>query len=309
METIKMKVKHVFLSTLAGAALLASTALANTNPSIITGGVGEASRAKIEAVQNQYSLKLVYTGKGGMYLSDVNVSITDKSGQVVATQTTEGPIMLVSLAPGRYTVESNYGGHVKKNTITVGSNLKTIQVGFPVADEPAPMGNASPTMGSGSMSQPTNNAAMPWNNTHSPNNLNQMAPASGNAAPQYAPSNAMGQPQAGMARPNMGNNAMASGPSANDTIPAPDMPYNAGEMTAPRANTMQVPAYAQPQASAPAASHSPDTAYSMPYPSGRQQTIYSGPGYLTKPGAATAGQPAPAVNPVPVQQGGSSAVY
>jgi hypothetical protein len=122
------------------AVLVSGTALANSLsttaplPTFMSGGVGAASQQEIARVQNQYSLKLLFTGDAGMYLANVAVSIRDKAGLEVVNTVTEGPILLAQLAPGRYQLEASIGMFNKKQTITVGKGLKTHQISFPVTD-------------------------------------------------------------------------------------------------------------------------------------------------------------------------------
>jgi hypothetical protein len=185
MKTFKLA---VFVS----AALLSSSALAAVNATdIVTGGVGMTNRAEIESIQNQYSLKLVYTGVGGMYLSDVDVTVTDKSGQIVASQKTDGPIMLIKLPAGSYTVSSSYAGHQKTNKISVGSQLRTVQVGFPVTDaDIAKVSGGVIDRGGAAQSMPS----------ASPQNTPSYVPPATSFPTQNAPSPAapvMGTPQSG----------------------------------------------------------------------------------------------------------------
>lgn len=117
------------------AGTLLGTAHAATTVPVITGGVGEGGREAMEARQNAYSLKLVFTGEQGIYLSSVGVTIRDRQGNEVVNTTTTGPYLLADLEPGRYTVEANAEGIVRKHDVTVGKDgLKTYQLGFPIRD-------------------------------------------------------------------------------------------------------------------------------------------------------------------------------
>lgn len=117
------------------ATLLSSTAYTANAMNTVSGGVGEGGEFAIEQVQENYNLKLVFTGDQGMYLSNVNVVIRDREGDEVVQGVTNGPMLLAELQPGRYTVEANAEGFSQKRNITVGNNLKTYQVSFPIKDE------------------------------------------------------------------------------------------------------------------------------------------------------------------------------
>lgn len=126
------------LTIFAGTAILAaSAAFAETTVPVLSGGIGEDELAQIEATQNEYNLKLVYTGERGMYLSDVHVVITDAKANVLVDENTTGPFLLTKLPAGSYTVESSIGAFNKKLTVRVNDNLRTMGVNFPVKDEPA----------------------------------------------------------------------------------------------------------------------------------------------------------------------------
>ena len=122
--------------TVSALAFIATPAFASS-VEVVSGGVGESSREMIKQAQGQYSLKLVLTGNGGMYLSDVAVSITDRKGDTVASENTEGPIVLAALKPGTYTVSATYGDKTAKRTVAIGKGLKTVQIALPVTDEPS----------------------------------------------------------------------------------------------------------------------------------------------------------------------------
>ncbi len=129
---------HSYLRSLLtiGALCLSFGAFAQAQAApVISGGVAEEGRAAIEAKQNAYSLKVTYAGQGGMFLSDVDVVIRDRAGNVVANTTTNGPIVLADLAPGSYTLESSVNGITKTQRVSVGHGLKQITVRFDIGEE------------------------------------------------------------------------------------------------------------------------------------------------------------------------------
>ena len=124
----------LFALTLTSAWLLSATAMAAVQSPAVSGGVGESSQNAIQQVQQNYNLKLVFTGEGGMYLSDVAVTILDRNGDPVVSQVTDGPLLLVDLDPGRYTIESQAESFTRTQQVTVNNSLKTYHVRFPVKD-------------------------------------------------------------------------------------------------------------------------------------------------------------------------------
>ncbi|PYE23275.1 hypothetical protein C7410_108174 [Paraburkholderia silvatlantica] len=90
--------------------------------SFVSGGVGlDESRALLSA-QREWPLALRFTQRGGEYVADVRVQITDSHGASVLDTTSRGPYMLVRVRPGRYSVHVSHAGVDKTSTVTVGSN-------------------------------------------------------------------------------------------------------------------------------------------------------------------------------------------
>jgi len=104
-------------------------------PESMSGGVGEESRAEIEAVQKNYTLKATFAGEGGIFLDDVHVVITDAAKNTVLTVDPEGPILLVKLKPGKYVVTADAQGIVQKANVSIKNNrLTNITLRFPIGE-------------------------------------------------------------------------------------------------------------------------------------------------------------------------------
>jgi hypothetical protein len=126
--------KNLIIISLMANFLLSSVAWAETVPSFVSGGVGEEEKERIEAIQDQYNTKLIFTGQGGMYLADVAFSIQDKKGNEVVRGNTEGPILLTNLEQGNYTLRAETHGFTKTRSIKTGATMKTYHIQFPVMD-------------------------------------------------------------------------------------------------------------------------------------------------------------------------------
>ncbi len=100
-----------------------------------TGGVAETGEEAVRQREDNYSLKLIFSNRSAEYLADVGVNITDSKGGNAVAVMTDGPILLAALPAGRYTVTSDYQGHVIKKNVRIGRGLKSIDVQFPVRDE------------------------------------------------------------------------------------------------------------------------------------------------------------------------------
>lgn len=102
---------------------------------VISGGIGDNGIAEMEKQQKNYSLKVVFSGEGGIYLSDVDVNINDTSGKMVTHTITQGPVLLARLKPGRYNLTASQNNKIKKVNITVpAKGLKTYQIQMPVSE-------------------------------------------------------------------------------------------------------------------------------------------------------------------------------
>lgn len=74
----------------------------------VSGGVGEGERAELDALSNQFNLRLLFAMQGsGEYLSAVRVNILDARGGTILTAESKGPWFFAQLAPGDYTVEAS----------------------------------------------------------------------------------------------------------------------------------------------------------------------------------------------------------
>lgn len=113
-------------STYAGAGVKVQQSSFDSSVHFVTGGIGEPGRSSLKAMENNYRLKLMFAAKTGHYLSDVEVTITDKNGQTIISTVTDGPFLLTDLKPGTYHVRANYDGQTQDKKVTVGSSgLKT----------------------------------------------------------------------------------------------------------------------------------------------------------------------------------------
>ena len=77
----------------------------------VTGGVGRDESEAMKKEGRAWPLMLEFAQTSGgraEYISDVQVTIKDKSGNTVLDATAEGPYMLIRLAPGKYSLDAVY---------------------------------------------------------------------------------------------------------------------------------------------------------------------------------------------------------
>lgn len=104
---------------------------------MLSGGIGDEELEQLRNVEDRYSAKVMFVGENGMYLTDVHVSIRDSHGSEVEQLVTKGPVLLVDLPEGSYTVHAELDGYVREQAITVNANRakKTVHIRFPIKDE------------------------------------------------------------------------------------------------------------------------------------------------------------------------------
>jgi hypothetical protein len=88
----------------------------------VSGGVGRDESTALRQARRQWPLSLLFSGPAESYVADVKVQITNASGTTVLDTTSQGPYMLVRLAPGRYSISATYSGVTRKHTINVAGN-------------------------------------------------------------------------------------------------------------------------------------------------------------------------------------------
>lgn len=91
----------------------------------LSGGIGEDESAAMKAEVKNYPLSVVLSaGKDGAYLANVPLVIKDRSGKEML-DLKGGPIVLVKLPPGRYTVAATRNGKTLRRTVSVKSKGDT----------------------------------------------------------------------------------------------------------------------------------------------------------------------------------------
>jgi hypothetical protein len=91
----------------------------------LSGGVGKEEADALKQQSADYALTLEFassrTAEGdvspGAYLADVKVDIRDAQGRQVLDTTAQGPLLLVRLPPGDYTVVADWNGVSKRHSV------------------------------------------------------------------------------------------------------------------------------------------------------------------------------------------------
>lgn len=97
----------------------------------VCGGIGSDESTLFRSAMKSHPLSLLFARPGGDYLANVQVDIKGRSGDSVLSMTASGPVCLVDLPAGRYTIAATSGGTTKNETVTVGrSGSKTADFRF-----------------------------------------------------------------------------------------------------------------------------------------------------------------------------------
>ena len=118
----------------------------------VTGGVGRDESEAMKKEGRAWPLLLELTQASAPrpeYISDVQITIKDKSGNTVLDATAEGPYMLIRLAPGKYSLDATYESATLHRDLKLekGQNRKVVLV-WPSQAGEARKGEANKDKGS-----------------------------------------------------------------------------------------------------------------------------------------------------------------
>ena len=91
----------------------------------LSGGVGEDERRVIEAIDDHFNLKMVFSLDRGQLVSDVGVAVTDAEGHVLVDTIASGPWFYAQLPKGEYTVVATKDGNALERHVKVGWGRQT----------------------------------------------------------------------------------------------------------------------------------------------------------------------------------------
>ncbi len=96
----------------------------------VCGGIGSDESTAMRAAMKDHPLSLLFARADGAYLAEVAVTIKNANGATALEMRASGPVCLIDLPAGRYTVEAATEGVMKSQTVTVGSGPKTADFRF-----------------------------------------------------------------------------------------------------------------------------------------------------------------------------------
>ena len=96
----------------------------------LNGGAGEEARAAIDAQRGAFPLRLVFSVASGAYVVADHVDVSGTNGKVLGVDNA-GPMLLVKLPPGDYTVDASYGGRSERRKVRVVRETTTVNLRWP----------------------------------------------------------------------------------------------------------------------------------------------------------------------------------
>jgi hypothetical protein len=112
------------------AATLGAPALAQTDSTsarypgtdYLNGGIGTEQADRMRAMSADFPVQMTFAERNqgsDEFVADVHLRVTDSSGRTVIELPSQGPIFLLQVPPGSYTVEAEHGGEVKMQRFDV----------------------------------------------------------------------------------------------------------------------------------------------------------------------------------------------
>lgn len=96
----------------------------------ISGGAGEEDRTSMSAHASEFPFKVVLSGPGGEYIAAESFTVSSSQGQVVSIPDA-GPIVMIKLPAGDYTLEASWKGKSERRSVKVGGGAQTVNWRFP----------------------------------------------------------------------------------------------------------------------------------------------------------------------------------
>lgn len=104
------------------------------NIAYLSGGIGQDEQQMLKSAEAQYPVKVVFANTNGAYMSDVDVTVNDAAGEKVLGLTTDGPVLLMDLQPGTYTLSADDGGQVKTQKLQVSESKRSYTLHFKTSE-------------------------------------------------------------------------------------------------------------------------------------------------------------------------------
>lgn len=96
------------------------------------GGIGSDESTAMRAAMASHPVSLLFArADDGAYLADVQIDLRPEGGAGASAQwRASGPVCLVQLPPGRYTVEASFEGRSQRQSVQAGGTPRTLDFRF-----------------------------------------------------------------------------------------------------------------------------------------------------------------------------------
>lgn len=95
----------------------------------VCGGIGSDESTAMRAAMKDHPLSLLFARPDGAYLANVEVDIKGTAGSALRLRA-NGPVCLIDLPAGKYTVDASTEGMKKSQSVTVGGAPRTLDFRF-----------------------------------------------------------------------------------------------------------------------------------------------------------------------------------
>ncbi|MBS0426474.1 MAG: carboxypeptidase regulatory-like domain-containing protein [Proteobacteria bacterium] len=99
------------------------------NARYVCGGIGSDESTAMRAAMKDHPLSLLFARPDGAYLANVEVDIKGDSGSALRLRA-NGPVCLIDLPAGKYTVDASTEGRSKSQSVTLGGGPRTLDFRF-----------------------------------------------------------------------------------------------------------------------------------------------------------------------------------
>ena len=114
-----MNVNGIRVLVLVVVALIALPVTSRAQPPYVSGGTGADERQELLAKEGQFNLKIVTAETSGDYLANVKIVIESAKKERVIETKMEGPILLVKLTPGTYTIRATSSKRTQTKSLAI----------------------------------------------------------------------------------------------------------------------------------------------------------------------------------------------
>ena len=94
-----------------------------------SGGVGDEDRAALSARQAELPFKLVLSNDAGEFIVASRLALRTPQGELLTLQDA-GPIVMMKLPPGQYTLEATWHGKTERRSVHATASAQTVNWSF-----------------------------------------------------------------------------------------------------------------------------------------------------------------------------------